>query len=75
MAKGVVYICDQCGKSKVSDWSGEPQGWVRLEAMAYWDDTNYHIFDGKQDKSFCSLKCFIKFMKTKEAREATNEPD
>jgi hypothetical protein len=66
MGEAVVYRCDWCGKDKASHWSGEPQGWVRLEASARWDGTNYHIYDGQWDKSFCSLKCFIKFMDTVE---------
>ena len=64
MGKATVYICDTCEKSKASMWSGEPKGWVRLEAEAKWDGTNYHIFSGEWKKSFCSLKCFIKFMET-----------
>ena len=62
MSEARVFICDQCGKAKASNWAGEPQGWVRLEAKAYWDGTNYHILEGEWRKSFCSLKCFIKFM-------------
>ncbi len=65
MGEAVVYICDTCEKSKASTWGGEPKGWVRLdEAEAKWDGTNYHIFGGKGRKSFCSLKCFIKFMES-----------
>lgn len=66
MGEAVIYMCDQCGKSKASHWNGEPRGWVRLEAEAKWDGTNYHIFKGEWKKSFCSLKCFIKFMNTVE---------
>lgn len=62
MGEAVVYMCDQCGKSKASTWLGEPRGWVRLEAEAKWDGTNYHIYEGKWKKSFCSVKCFVKFM-------------
>jgi hypothetical protein len=62
MSIATVYMCDECGISKASDWLGEPKGWVRLEAQAKWDGHNYHIHEGKWEKSFCSLKCFIKFM-------------
>ena len=62
MSEAVVFMCDECGKSKASGWSGEPSGWVRLEADALWDGTNYHIFNGKRKQSFCSIKCFVKFM-------------
>ena len=68
MGEAKVFMCDECGKSKTSDWSGEPRGWVRLEAEAKWDGTNYHILKGEWRKSFCSLKCFIKFMNTVERR-------
>ena len=62
MSEAIVFICDQCGKDKASSWAGEPKGWVRLEAEAKWDGTNYHIFGGKWRKSFCCIKCFVKFM-------------
>ncbi len=62
MSEATVFMCDECDKSKASTWSGEPKGWVRLEAEARWDGTNYHIFKGERKKSFCSLRCFIKFM-------------
>jgi len=72
MGVATVYMCDECGKSQASTWSGEPKGWVRLEAKAYWDETNYHIFPGGIDGkrwSFCSLKCFIAFMDSGNKRQ------
>ena len=62
MGIATVYMCDECGKSEASTWSGEPKGWVRLEAHAKWDGINYHIYKGECQKSFCSIKCFVKFM-------------
>lgn len=69
MGVATVYMCDECGKSEASDWSGEPKGWVRLEANAHWDGTNYHIYEGKVERSFCSIKCFIKFMKKRASHQ------
>ena len=64
MGEATAFICDQCEGSKISTWSGEPKGWVRLEARAVWDGTNYHISAGEIKKSFCSIKCFIRYMES-----------
>jgi len=63
--EGTVFICDEesCGKEKASRWSGPPQGWVRLDANAFWDGTNYHILEGERKWHFCSIACFIKHLK------------
>lgn len=64
MGEVVVFMCETCKRTKASEWSGPPRGWVRLDAEASWDGTNYHIIDGgnKKKRTFCSIKCFVKFM-------------
>ena len=65
MGEAIVYKCDTCGNHDASDWSGEPHGWVRFEGKAGWDGFNYHIMgdNDKGKKSFCSIKCFVKYLK------------
>lgn len=63
MGEATAFVCDQCGKGKISTWAGPPKGWVRLEASAVWDGTNYHISGGKSERTFCSIKCFVEYMR------------
>lgn len=62
MGEATVYMCETCERSKASNWSGPPKGWVRLDAEAFWDGTNYHILGGSKKRTFCSIKCFVEHM-------------
>lgn len=69
MGVATVFMCDECGKSEASKWSGEPKGWVRMEADAYWDGTNYHVLKSEKSWSFCSIKCFVAHMRKTSSRQ------